>query len=101
TSADDDCNVDCFVITHVPLRTGQVVECEVVGLMEQFEDGQVDHNVLARLRGSQSTADDDVQTTLQQFVTNVFAHVPNKHIEVGRFLGPEEAEAHITAHTDR
>jgi inorganic pyrophosphatase len=54
TSADDGCNGDCFVITNSPLRTGQRVDCEVIGLMEQFEDGQVDHNVLARLLGSDS-----------------------------------------------
>ena len=101
TSADDGCNVDCFVITDVPLRTGQVVECEVVGLMEQFEDGHVDHNVLARLTGSESIVDEDVRGQLHDFVTTVFSHIPGKHITVGNFLNAGEAQTHLMDHRDR
>ena len=50
TTASDNCNLDVFVITNQPLRTGQLLECEVLALMEQFEDGVDDHNVLANLR---------------------------------------------------
>ncbi|MEO8634694.1 MAG: inorganic diphosphatase [Gemmatimonadales bacterium] len=35
TTADDGCNVDCFVITEKSLKTGALVECEIAGLMEQ------------------------------------------------------------------
>jgi len=49
TNADDGCNVDCFIITKRHLRTGQTFECEAFALMEQIEDGNVDHNVLAKL----------------------------------------------------
>ena len=52
TTAADGCNVDCYVITDEPLHTGQVVECEIAGLMEQIEDEQEDHNVLATLPGA-------------------------------------------------
>lgn len=48
TTAADGLNVDCFVLTKQTLHTGDLVTCEVLGLMEQFEDGQDDHNVLAR-----------------------------------------------------
>jgi inorganic pyrophosphatase len=47
TSADDCLNVDCYVLTGQPLRTGQIVECEPIALMDQIEDGQEDHNVPA------------------------------------------------------
>ena len=51
TSGDGD-NVDCFVLTDKPLKTGETLEVVPVGFLEQFtvEDGgpdQVDHNVLA------------------------------------------------------
>lgn len=39
------------LLTSEPLRTGQVVDVVPVGLVEQFEDGEHDHNVLARLPG--------------------------------------------------
>ena len=100
TSAADGCNVDCFVLTDVPLRTGQVVDCEVVGLMEQLEDGQPDHNVLARLPGSPSVVDASVRARLSDFVSTVFSHIPGKNVAVGRFLGSAEASSHIVERSD-
>jgi inorganic pyrophosphatase len=98
TEAGDGCCVDCFVITQRPLVTGQVVECDVIGLMEQFEDGIVDHNVLARLPGERSDVDDDVRRALAEHVLACFAHVAGKQMRVGRFLGADAAEAHVIAH---
>src|SRR5262245_12786211 len=64
TTTDDGCNVDCFVITPQRLKTGQLVECEVIGLMEQIEDGREDHNVLAGLAGENANVDAAVQAQL-------------------------------------
>lgn len=100
TTGNDRYNVDCFVITEQPLKTGQIVECEPVGLMEQIEDGAEDHNVLARLAGEAAPLSDDVRLTLTEFVMQVFRHVEGKQMCVGRFLGAVEAEAYITAHQD-
>src|SRR3989344_2934219 len=49
TSGDGD-NLDCFILTKQELKTGSIVEVEPIGLMEQFEDGKEDHNVLATLK---------------------------------------------------
>jgi inorganic pyrophosphatase len=99
TRAADGCNVDCFVLTPERLRTGQTIECEVISLMEQFEDGKPDHNVLATLSRVESI-DAGTRATLSEFVLGVFAHIPGKQISVGRFLGPTAAEAHVLAHLD-
>ena len=40
TTNEDGGNVDCFVITPRELKTGQIVDCRPVGLMEQIEDGK-------------------------------------------------------------
>lgn len=101
TSASDGLNLDCFVITKQVLKSGETVECEPIALMEQIEDGLEDHNVLARLAGDDAEATREVQQTLTDFVLNVFRHVEGKQLRVGRFLGPEHAEAHIVAGTDR
>ena len=100
TTADDGWNVDCYVITRQRLTTGQIVACEPVGLMQQFEDGAADHNVLAVLAGETATIDAALQETLCAFSLNVFAHIPDKRMIVGPFLGRLEAEAHIAAHRD-
>ena len=36
TSGDGD-NLDCFIITERKVKTGQIIECEPIGLMEQIE----------------------------------------------------------------
>lgn len=100
TTADDGWNVDCYVLTDRRLRTGEIVECEPIGLMEQVEDGHEDHNVLATLAGESRTVDGDIQAHLTAFSLNVFSHVDGKRMQVGRFLGRAEAEAHIAAHRD-
>ena len=100
TTAPDGCNVDCFVLTKEQLRGGQTVECEPIGLMEQIEDGQEDHNVLAVLEGENPTVDETVRADLTDFVGQVFADVEGKQIRIGRFLGREAALAHLSAHRD-
>jgi inorganic pyrophosphatase len=100
TTADDGWNVDCYVITGQRLTTGQIVECEPIGLMQQWEDDAEDHNVLAVLAGERVTIDQAVEERLAAFSRGVFAHIQNKRMVVGRFLGASDAEAHVAAHRD-
>ena len=51
TTGEDGDNVDCFVLTDRPLHTRDIVECEALALMEQIEDGEVDHKILAHMAG--------------------------------------------------
>ena len=100
TDSGDDCNVDCYVITHRVLKIGQVVECEPIGLMEQFEDGVVDHNVLARLLDEDRVVSEHVESELTEHVVECFQHVSGKRMSVGRFLGASDAQTHITSHLE-
>jgi len=99
TSADGD-NLDCFVITAQRLRTGQIVEGEAVGLMEQIEDGEDDHKVLARLCGEEVVIDANVRETLTDFVRQSFKQFAGMQVRVGEFVGREAAEATIVACRD-
>ena len=98
TSARDGCNVDCFVITRRTLRTGQIVECEPLGLMEQFENGIDDHNVLARLTDEIADVTPDVKDALTEHVLACFQNVEGKQVSVGRFLAAIDAASHIASH---
>ncbi len=80
TTGADGCNVDCFILTPDPIRTGESVECEVIGLMEQVEDGEVDHNVLAVPRGQVFSVNLAVRSQLTDFVSNVFEHVDHNQV---------------------
>ena len=90
--------MDCFVLTKTSLRTGQIVECEPVGLMEQIEDGKEDHNVLAVIRGEDERIDSKTEQELVEFVSHVFDHVAGKTILAGNFRGRESALDYIRQH---
>jgi inorganic pyrophosphatase len=93
-SGDGDA-VDCFVLTRAPLASGVTVDCEPVGLLEQIEDGEVDHKILAVPRGAEARLDEDVITRLKTFITGVFAHVPGKRMQVGRLLDRAAADEYL------
>ena len=95
TSAADGDHLDCFVLTERPLASGEVVECSLLGLMEQLEDGLVDHNLLAVPVGESAEVSAAVQTALREFVTHVFDHIPGRVVQAGRFLGVDAAGRHL------
>lgn len=100
TTAEDGDNIDCFVLTSKALRTGQIVECHAIGLMEQFEDGQIDHNVLAVLPNETTELTCQIKQKLTDFVRHVFDHIPGKKIQAGEFLGADAASQHIEQYQD-
>ena len=100
TTAEDGDNVDCFIITNKLLKTGDIVECEIAGLMEQIETSwdplknnieEEDHNILATIEDDVLGINDEVKEKLRDFVLHVFDHLPNKKIKVGNFLDKEAA----------
>jgi inorganic pyrophosphatase len=93
-SGDGDC-VDCFVLTETALTSGSIVDCEPLGLLEQVEDGEIDHKALTVPAGERFALDDAVVAALKEFINGVFAHVPGKRMQIGRLLGRDAAEAYI------
>jgi inorganic pyrophosphatase len=100
TTGEDGDNVDCFVLTQEKLRTGQILECEPIALMEQIEDGEIDHNILASLHSENLDLNFEIKQTLVEFVSHVFDHIPGKKIQVGEFRGVEAAIQHIRRYQD-
>jgi inorganic pyrophosphatase len=88
-SGDGDA-VDCFVLTGERLAAGMTVECEAIALLEQVEDGAIDHKVIAAPAGGETAVSDDALAAIKAFIGGVFAHVPGKRMTIGRLL-PREA----------
>lgn len=93
-AADGDC-VDCYVITREHLQVGSIVECEPRALLEQIEDGEIDHKVLAALPGREVELTSDVLGELRNFIHLIFKRFPDVRIEIGNILSREEAIHHI------
>jgi len=101
TDGHDGCNVDCFILTGQQLATGTIVECEAIGLMEQYEDGVEDYNVLARLPGEAAEVTPEVITALRDHIDAVFRHIDGKRMDAGEFSGADAAIAYIEAHREK
>ena len=100
TSAEDGDAVDCYLITEDGLRAGTIVECEPIGLLEQNEDEEIDHKVLAAMHGQNVEVGDELLKDLQDFIHAVFADFPEVHVHVGRILPRESARDYIQKFRD-
>lgn len=88
-SGDGDC-FDCFVLTSKPLRSGQMVDCNIVGGIEMWDNNEVDHKALVTLPGERVVIDDAVRLTLTDFLIHVFDHLVIGRTKVGNFLNLTE-----------
>lgn len=98
TVSEDGDAVDCFILTATPLAVGIPTEAEIVGLLEQFENGEVDHKLLAGLPGEAVVLDPDRRRALRRFVRSLFDAYPWAHVRIGRILGADAAGAFLSNH---
>jgi inorganic pyrophosphatase len=91
---DGDC-VDCFVVTDKALQSGDIVDYIPLHLLEQVEDGEVDHKVLGVLAGTPNIIDKHALETIRSFIMSVFSDVPGKQMQLGKLHGASEALRYI------
>src|SRR5262245_36914149 len=72
TGSGEDGAVDCFGLTTEPLVAGTTLECDPIGLVEQVEDGEIDHKVIAVPSGANSTVDGAIIAALKKCIFRVF-----------------------------
>ena len=92
TLAADGDELDCYVITDKKLETASVVECDPIGMVEWFEDGEEDHKILAVLKGEEYAVTEEVKAKITGFANHFFDNQPGKQKKLGRFLGVTEAQ---------
>ena len=100
TSAEDGDAMDCYIISKDPLKAGTIVECEPIGLLEQHEDGEIDHKVVAALPGQNVELDDGLLGELKDFIYTLFSQYPDMHVSVGPLHPRETALQHIQEFRD-
>jgi len=91
TLASDGDELDCYVITDQKFEHSSIVECEPIGMVEYFEDGQADHKIFMIPTGETGEVTDEVKKQLLEFDAHYFEGQPNKKTKVGDFLGRESA----------
>jgi len=95
TMAEDGACVDCYIITRESLEAGSIVDCEPIGLLEQNEDGEIDHKILASLPNEKVEVSQDLLHEMQDFIHRLFAAYPEMNVTVGNIMPRENALHHI------
>jgi len=83
TDSTDGLNLDCYVISAENLASGTVVTCEPVALVDQYEDDEIDHKIIATLPGEGLVFDGAAYQRLRDFIITAFAEFPHIRIGVG------------------
>jgi inorganic pyrophosphatase len=97
TNAADGDNVDCYIITREKLKSGNIVECEPIGLLEQYENEEVDHKVLATMPGEYVVVSQSLHQELKDFICALCSQFPNLTMRVGPILSQTAAIDYIQA----
>ena len=100
TSAEDGDAVDCYLLTKEGPKAGEIVECEPIGLLEQDEDGEIDHKVLAVIPGQDVKLNDGLLKELQEFIQALFSKFPDMRVSVGPLRPRAAALHHIQKYRD-
>lgn len=99
-SGDGDC-LDCFIVTEQELKTGDQVDCYPIALLEQFQNGMEDHDVIAvpvdEVDGIEQLDMGEVVARITEHIDNVFANIPDRELSVGELWDARAATALIEA----
>lgn len=82
--------LDCFILGGGAYAAGALVDAEICGLLEFFEEGEPDHKLIAVPPGSELVPDDTHREELQTFIYGIFKAYPDMEVRVGKLLSLEE-----------
>lgn len=105
TLSEDGDPVDVLVVTPIPLISGSVIRCRVVGMLKMTDESGVDAKLLAVPISKLSRMYDDVQNyddlpeSLLQSLEHFFKHYKDlekgKWVKVDGWEGPDSARREI------
>ena len=97
-SGDGDC-LDVFVISNDPIPSGTRITCSAIALLEQWQNDEEDHDVLAvpsdELEQAHTIDLDEVRRKIAEHIGEVFSHDPDRTLRVGELLPASAAEAPV------
>ena len=95
TLASDGDELDCYIITSQKFEHTAIIECEPIGMVEYFEDGQADHKMFVVPVGEAGEVTEAVKSSLLEFDGRYFEGQSKKNTRVGDFFGKGDAVVEI------
>jgi len=111
TLSEDGDPVDVLVVTPVPLISGAVIRCRVIGMLKMTDESGIDAKLLAVPTSKLSKMYENVQTyqdmpqPLLQVIEHFFKHYKDleegKWVQIEGWEGPEAARNEIMSSIER
>jgi inorganic pyrophosphatase len=95
-TAEGDC-LDCFLITPRPARSGELLECDALGMIEVFEGDEVDNKVVVTRWGEDAVFGGEEDRRIKAFILNIFKAFPDVAVCFGRVYNHSETEAYLSS----
>tara|TARA_Y100000310_G_C20543468_1_gene744452 strand:- start:110 stop:556 length:447 start_codon:yes stop_codon:yes gene_type:complete len=95
TLQSDGDPLDAFLITNNKKERGDVIEVDVLGLVEFYEDNERDFKILTKPLDEDTTITPDVKKKLTNFMLHAFDNNRSKTVKVGEFHGMDIAMEEI------
>lgn len=89
-AADGDC-LDCYLLSPQNLVANSLVQCVPIGVLEQFENEEHDHKILAVLIGESETVDPEAIEKLRQFINAASKQFTDTKFTAGAVLNQSAA----------
>ena len=97
TLAEDGDPLDILMYTWTPVQTGAIVECNVIGVLEMEDDGEMDWKIIGRPTCSHEKGIRDIHNVNKSFLdmaSNFFQHykdLEGKSVKIGKWLPRDKA----------
>ena len=99
TLSDDGDGIDCYILTDKHLEVGETVDCVPIGLLEQFENDEVDSKVICMPENDEFQFDKKNIQQIKDFILQIFKRFPEVEIRFGDYKDASYATRHINAQT--
>jgi inorganic pyrophosphatase len=97
THSPDGGNLDCYVVTREALTAGDILDCEPVAMLVQYEGDEVEAKIIATLPGESPVIDDAFHQALSDYISAAFAAYPEITVRLGPVLSRQAAIDQIQA----
>jgi len=95
TSSEDGDGVDCYILTDRDIRTGAIIDCVPIGLLEIFENQEVDSKVICVLEEDDFRFEPEHIQQIKRFVLHLFGKFPEIEIKFGDYKDASHAAEYI------
>jgi len=95
TSSDDGDGVDCYILTNKQLEVGALLDCVPIGLLEQFENDEMDNKIICLLENDDFKFHKEHIRQIKDFILQIFKKYPEIKIRFGDYKDGEYAVKYI------